>query len=77
VAAREEDSNFQRRLGREQIPKFIRERRVERVPVLSGRSSRHGDQGLRLHMWIRQTVSAREEDSNFQRRLGREQIPKD
>ena len=24
---------------------FIRERRVERVPVLSGRSSRHGDQG--------------------------------
>jgi hypothetical protein len=45
VTAREEDSNFQQTLGRERIPNFILERRVERVPVLSGRSSRHGDQG--------------------------------
>jgi hypothetical protein len=50
VTARDEDSNFHAPLGRERIPNFIRERRVERVPVLSGRSSRHGDQGLRLHM---------------------------
>ncbi len=69
-------ATFSARSGASGYQNFIRERRVERVPVLSGRSSRHGDRGLRLHVGMRQAVTAREEDSNFQHTLGRERIPK-
>jgi hypothetical protein len=41
VPAREEDSSLQRPLEREQTNKVC-ERRVERAPLLSGRSSRRG-----------------------------------
>jgi hypothetical protein len=77
TAREEERETFSAGSGASGYQNFILERRVERVPVLSGRSSRHGDQGLRLHMGMRQAVTAREEDSNFQQTLGRERIPKD
>ena len=43
VPAIEEDSSSQRTFGRERTYNTVCERRVERAPLLSGRSSRHGE----------------------------------
>jgi hypothetical protein len=54
----------------EGIEQIVRERRVERAPLLSGRSSRHGGQGVELRNPFGHAMSAREEDSSFSARSG-------
>jgi hypothetical protein len=57
VSAREEDSSFPRPLGRERT-QMVRERRVERAPVLSAREedstfrARSGASGQQCARWI-------------------------